>query len=441
MSILILGNMNNNGFVWLRYLVDLGIDAKLVLFLDDGAALSSHFGLESDTWNLDRYSDKMVRINFSASHSFISHQSWALKVFFWFIYLVRNILGQKRALYSRPPNKDELDKLQKIIDSSTFTIGSGATPLIMNILGKKLNIFFPYAIGVEYIDDFPFSSYLKCSNPIKKYIATRVKSEQLNGLKKVDIAVVMTGGKTTQLLKDHGINVRVQFMPLVYHLESLQFLDQYGDQLKKALNMISSIKYVFFINSRQYWVRPVDVSESIWRKESKNSNYAILAFERFLRETKITDVRLIICEYGKDVIETKTLVRSLGLEDYVAWLPIMTRKEILVLMRNVFLNIGEFYEEQVLFGSAGFEAMSAGTPLINSFKFKPQEFYEEFGAPSPPILIANSVDEIFCAMKNLCTDEQYYQECALKTIDWYMEHSGLSAARKLSGLINGDFTH
>ena len=45
MKIAILGNMNNNGFSIMRYLRDIGEEADLLLFEDDGVASSAHFSI------------------------------------------------------------------------------------------------------------------------------------------------------------------------------------------------------------------------------------------------------------------------------------------------------------------------------------------------------------------------------------------------------------
>ena len=50
-KIAVLGNMNNAGFVLMRHLRDLGEDAHLLLYKNDGAGYSSHFSLESDSWD------------------------------------------------------------------------------------------------------------------------------------------------------------------------------------------------------------------------------------------------------------------------------------------------------------------------------------------------------------------------------------------------------
>ena len=45
MKIGLIGNMNNNNFAFLRYLIDLGYDAKLIIFKNEMMGNSSHFHL------------------------------------------------------------------------------------------------------------------------------------------------------------------------------------------------------------------------------------------------------------------------------------------------------------------------------------------------------------------------------------------------------------
>ena len=55
MKIALLGNMNNNNFALLRYFRDLGFDAHLLLFKNDGAGHSDHFKIESDTFKIEKW--------------------------------------------------------------------------------------------------------------------------------------------------------------------------------------------------------------------------------------------------------------------------------------------------------------------------------------------------------------------------------------------------
>ena len=48
----------------------------------------------------------------------------------------------------------------------------------------------------------------------------------------------------------------------------------------------------------------------------------------------------------------------------------MPRKEILYLIKNSSVGIGEFYENDVIWGGTGWEVLSQGIPLIQGFKKK-----------------------------------------------------------------------
>ena len=61
MKVAILGNMNNNGFAIMRYLLDQGVDVDLILFDSDYLKGSEHFGIEKDTWYKEKYK-KNVKI-------------------------------------------------------------------------------------------------------------------------------------------------------------------------------------------------------------------------------------------------------------------------------------------------------------------------------------------------------------------------------------------
>ena len=55
MKIGLIGNMNNNNFALMRYFRDLGADAHLLLYSNDGQGTLSHFKPESDTWEIERW--------------------------------------------------------------------------------------------------------------------------------------------------------------------------------------------------------------------------------------------------------------------------------------------------------------------------------------------------------------------------------------------------
>ena len=55
MKIALIGNMNNANFAIMRYFRDLGADAHLLLYANDGQKALSHFKPECDTWSMDKW--------------------------------------------------------------------------------------------------------------------------------------------------------------------------------------------------------------------------------------------------------------------------------------------------------------------------------------------------------------------------------------------------
>ena len=52
----LVGNMNNNNFALLRYLIKRGIEAELLLLANDGKSdYNSHFTPENDSWDCENW--------------------------------------------------------------------------------------------------------------------------------------------------------------------------------------------------------------------------------------------------------------------------------------------------------------------------------------------------------------------------------------------------
>ena len=61
MKIGIIGNMNNGNFSLMRYFRDLGFDAYLLLYSNDGKGNSKHFRPESDSWEIKKWNKYIIK--------------------------------------------------------------------------------------------------------------------------------------------------------------------------------------------------------------------------------------------------------------------------------------------------------------------------------------------------------------------------------------------
>ena len=63
MKIGLIGNMNNNNFAFLRYLINLGYDASLIIFKNEISGNNKHFSPEADCWDIEKWRKYIIQSN------------------------------------------------------------------------------------------------------------------------------------------------------------------------------------------------------------------------------------------------------------------------------------------------------------------------------------------------------------------------------------------
>jgi len=431
-KIALLGNMNNNGFSLLRHMIDYGFDVDLLLFSEDLKRRSSaHFLPIEDAWCLEKYnkSIRIVDVSFDVG-AMLSRVNLTYKFISIFIYLVKFVMNNESSVVWRPLISDK--KLLKVLSEYKYFIGSSVHPAILSSYGKKCIIYFPYANGVEYYEEKEFNKYVENDNYIVKKIAKKVKEEQRRGLQSVDCIITSELGETFRSLREIGITPVISNIPIVYHSESpceemfSDFLIETIDEIKGAMGG------VFFSHSRHLWSVPdtFNNSENEWdRFISKHNDWLIEAFSLYVKN-KDEGAKLILVEYGSDVDASKDLIVSLGIENNVTWLPILGRKEILVIMDYIDVGIGEFYAEPTGLGGAQLEFISKGKPLITGVL--PKSCADD--VLYPKILEAGSKNDIYECMcrwnlnrsefdKNANDNKEWYENSVVKNWMSIIDHS------------------
>ena len=72
---------------------------------------------------------------------------------------------QRNISIFQPPNKNNIKKL---ISEYDIVIGSGITPALFNQLRLKLDVFYPYSMGIEFVDEHEMQFFLKHTNFFRK---------------------------------------------------------------------------------------------------------------------------------------------------------------------------------------------------------------------------------------------------------------------------------
>src|SRR5659263_494855 len=131
--IALIGNMNNNFFSLMRYFRDLGHDAVLFLYREDGTGANKHFIPENDSWSYNKWKPYII-------HTRITNGKF---------HRLLNIFIHRR-------------KYKKYLESFDFILGCGFSPGLCNILNKKLDLFLPYSFAGEYTGkNYKTDSYLR----------------------------------------------------------------------------------------------------------------------------------------------------------------------------------------------------------------------------------------------------------------------------------------
>lgn len=403
-KVAIVGNMNNSGFALLRFFRDLGADAYLLPYASDGHGNLSHFSPEADTWHPARWRSFIRPLD-------VTNNSRAL-------------LGADGTLWSRRARA----KLSADLAEYGHFVGSGMAPALFQTLGRQLDIYFPYGTGIEFYGDIEFnrqmhsSTLRRCSHAVVRHFQGRgIQSTRhcLNAEMSLTKASFDRIGKPFERLA----------IPAVYNVEPLP--DVVPDGLTSTVARLRASDLSMFCCARLLWVRDPRLSERGWQSFTKNSDWMFHGLAQFLRQNPGSRPLLAIVEYGPDVAASKQLVRDLGLLDHVMWLPMMPRREIMLLLEAADVGIGEFYRDPgVIWGGTGWEILAAGRPLVQSFNFTVEGFTAEFGHAPPPILDVSSVDSLARYLQVLYADPVGRRRIGQQSLAWFNQFNGIGLARQ-----------
>ncbi len=428
--------MNNNGFSLLRYFRDLGHDAYLLILEDDESGNSSHFSLKNDSWEFDKWKSYILNAPAVNSYAQALSNDFLCRIILYIAYYFKLILGLKNTIQTKPVNKRDIIKFKKLLNEYDYLIGSGATPAIMQSMNLRLNLFFAYSIGIEYVDEENFSLYKKSKNPVIRFITNKMYNLQVQGLKNTKICLNTEMSSTKNAFKKINILTYPVHLPIVYPFENIDS-NSFSENLQNISKKIKSTENPFIVlsHARHLWVRPKKFDKDKWRFISKNNDWLIYAFKRFLDKRPSANAILILFEYGKDHLETRKLCSKEGIDDKVLWAPIMPRKEILYLIKNSSVGVGEFYQDDVIWGGTGWEILSQAKPLIQAFRADKNQFKKEYGYGPPPLFSANSIDSIYNSLLELFDDPSLRKNNGKLNIDWFIKNNAHVSAKKAIDLL------
>lgn len=429
MKIALIGNMNNNNFSLMRYFRDLGADAHLLLYRDDGTGTLSHFRPESDTWEMEKWAPYIHRTKIPNSTTAV----WDFPLS-WLLagrVMVRAWLGFQNT-WLPPVTRRQVRQAYAGYDR---LIASGITPATLRRLNRRLDIFYPYASGVEFLRSPVFTEHYIGRGRVSNWLGRRIASLQAQGIQSSRHALTFGCGHSGEVLKSINVTSLPLAVPMVYNNESLP--DTAPSQpLRIAAERIAGSQFSVLHQARLMWKKSCGRAKGPWPGESKNNHWVIRMFAKLIIMRPNLKPLLLMVEYGPDVEPSKQLARELGIEQYIHWLPKMPRRELMWLLSRVSIGCGQFYERpRMVWGGTGWESLASGKPLLQGFNFAPGEFDRIYGYPPPPMLPVREEQDILRHLLKMADNPGKRVEIGRSAKEWFNRYNGIELATKWLDLL------
>jgi hypothetical protein len=409
MKIALIGNTCNNNFAMLRYFRDLGCQADLYLYSDEGLLDSNPIhNPEWDTWQIKKWEGFIFRLPIKNGLS--------------------SVIGEPDKLVL-PPN---LKAIKNIFSKYEFCIGSGITPSIFWRFGRSLDIFYPYSTGIEWVNESENLLKLQKYNlewPFRYF----VYKTQIQGIKKAKKVVISSQGVTADILNNYKIKYQNLHIPQYYNREELPF-EPTSKELIEIINKTKHSHFNIFSFMRHLWVfRPDKYSIRNWESLNKRNNWLINGFKEFLNNYPDNKAYLFLSKWGPDIIESEKLIKKLNLENNIIWLPLLARKDVGYLLSRVAdLGVGEFVcSPGEPWGSTGWECLANGTPFLESVNYSQEEFYTKMGYELPPFMLnVQKEEDVLKHIMNCYANKSEYKQKAIENKNWFNDNNGIKLAKR-----------
>jgi glycosyltransferase involved in cell wall biosynthesis len=404
----------------MRYFRDLGADAHLLLFTNDGVGSLSHFRPDDDTFSIERWQPYIHRTKIP-NDPIASSGGLA----FW-LYDQYLRLRLKRAGTPHILPFVRTKEVQNTFRSYDRVVGSGIAPAVFARIKQPLDIFFPYALGVEWYDCYEYQDYLK--RPwYGKWIAAPAREMQAQGIKSTRHILNAETGITETVLKKMGVDPKRLAIPMVYNGEPIP-TDSPLPILAELKRWLAGKDLSLFTSARLMWT-DTGIEGDISRK---NNHLTLLALQKLKQEFPQKKLGMVAVEYGPDVDATRKLVGELGLADEMFWLAKSSRAVLMQALSLCDVAVGEFYFiPGTIWGGTGWEALAMGKPLLQGFNFSVGEYEDKFGYPIPPALLPVAVaDDIFPHLRTMLLDPAKRKKMGLAGKEWFDKYNGISLAKE-----------
>lgn len=422
MKLGLIGNMNNNNFAMMRYLRDLGADAHLLLYSNDGVGTLRHFRPDSDTWNIRNWSSFIHQTEIPNAP--VAAFDFPLSALIDGRSKLRTLMGVEGSSVSAVTRT----QVRRAYEGYDLLISSGSTPAVLARMGWALDLYYPYSPGVEFLGASWFNALL-AGSWYQRLIYGALRRKQLLGISRVR-RVVCCDPESMTILAQSGVPSIQLAVPMVYNRE-VPPVDPPTAPLARAYRLLAGAGLTILHHARLWWNNREGYSREENLRSTKNSDWLLRAFATLVASRPRSLPRLFIVEYGPDVQATKELVEQLGIQRAVTWLPTMARRELMWLLGRVSVGVGEFMNPpRMLWGGTGWETLASGKPLLQAFRFEEGEFDRIYGYPPPPMLPVLTEEDVLKQLLFLADHPEQATEIGRRAREWFDTYNGIALAKR-----------
>jgi len=372
----LIGNMNNNNFCLLRYLLDNGIDAHLFL-MDE----FEHFMPEHDSYNGEGYKQHITQLD-------------------WFL------TGHW---------KIPKEKIIKDMEGYNFFIVTDKGVSYLQKANIVVDVFFPHGGDIFFLPFYKFKSVI----PKRWEIGAWYQSyHQKKGIQSSNHIVL---DNTNPNFENKFKKLGYKKNRLNYTLPVIYINDFKGDaydsfkienvHVKRAVEIRSKYDLVVLHNCRQVWTR------EDYGIHYKANDLLYKAFAKYIKSNPSIKACIITFEYGYDVAESKELIKKLNIEDSVFWFPLLGRKNIVPIMESCDIVAGEFKHSWIIGGVIS-ESMVASKPLLGKRTDSEYTNYETLY----PMLNAENEEEILNMLNKYGNDKKELVRIGKMANEWFLQN-------------------
>ncbi len=397
-KVALIDNMNNCFFSFARYLRDLGFDAYVYEVSDS----SIYFKPQADTF------EDISKIEYIKKFPVeINPKEW--------------FLLDKKKIYNEFKNYD-------------IIISAGLSSAYLKKSQIDSDIIIPFGSDLYDIPFFKFKLSSSLKDILKSFVRSSYAKYQKSAYLDARAIAIHAGSKLyEEPLKKLKINWLNIHSPMLYNLEDTSTINLQNYINKDKLKKLENSDFVVFNHARHYWTSNEDKLEDFDKYLGlKRNDRVIRAFARFLKVTKYKNPILVLFEYGLDVNDSKNLIKSLGIENNILWMPKSPRKVIRLLIQK-YCNIGtDQFRERISAGlsSVSYEVLSSAKPFV-TYIANMSSFFEK-----SPIIRALNSDDILNIFIDYEKNPSKYEEIGKKSKEWFDSKLGIGLAKRYAKMIN-----